>query len=431
MYEFIYKNKSLILEEYKRLLQEQKSIGSKKVIFYLGQNKNYRFRSLGEGSFGIVFKVTYTDANQKIYTFIAKVMKEPNDEPEKVKKLFGIINSIKDKYTQSLIDKYITQIKSVDLESGTMIFEYLEGNDLYDFLDKKKFITENEFYEIVSKILIAILLLHNKLKYTHRDLKPGNIFYDPSTKKLKLIDFGFSCGTRDKQCFNRYQGTSNYIHPRMNKKLIEEFNKSALNSKKTGNLSGAKSKKGGGSVRSTRIKSKSIKSKRINSKRINSQKSSSSKYSNNTNKNMRFPSPKSQDIFSLVVIIFQLYLYMEDPRKLETEEALDSNIKIFFQSGKKKSNKRARFDNRYNKKVVFFSYLKTIDSKQIKNPLISKLIEYIQTYWNFDENNFIQGKRDKSKIIMLNLLNISVNNVQKRHKNEKSVLRKEFEFLKS
>ena len=55
---------------------------------------------------------------------------------------------------------------------------------------------------------------------------------------------------------------------------------------------------------------------------------------------------------------------MEDPSKLDIEEELDNKIKKFFQSDRKRSNKRAKFNNRYNKKVTFFAYLKIIDFKQ-------------------------------------------------------------------
>ena len=64
--------------------------------------------------------------------------------------------------------------------------EYLDGQDLSDFLRDEEDIDEELFYILVSKVLLAVMAFHQILKYSHRDLKLGNIFYNPVEKNVKL-----------------------------------------------------------------------------------------------------------------------------------------------------------------------------------------------------------------------------------------------------
>ena len=84
-----------------------------------------------------------------------------------------------------------------------IFMEYLDGQDLSDFLNDEDDIDEEFFYIITSKVLLAVMSFHQILRYSHRDLKLGNIFYNPIKENVKLIDFGFACSFNDYNCYNK------------------------------------------------------------------------------------------------------------------------------------------------------------------------------------------------------------------------------------
>jgi serine/threonine protein kinase len=231
---------------------------------------------------------------------------------------------------------------------------------------------------------MSVILLHNRLRIAHRDLKPQNIFYNSKTGRLKLIDFGFSCFLNDSSCFNRYQGTSNFIHPRMNNKKLKNLK--------------------GGSMRGLRTKRWNMSSNKIN--RIKS---------NRNNALLRkFPKPRSQDVFSIIIIIFNVYRYID--MELNDEDLiLEDFIKKFFSPSRYAKNRVIKLSSRLDKKRLFFQNLVTIDETKITNNLISEMIKFIKKYWNMTENNFIFGRKDYSKEVLNSLLELSISKLSKKN----------------
>ncbi len=346
---------------------------------------------LGEGTYGLVFKVIY-ESN----TFVIKIMKKKNDEPFKLINLKKKIDVIKSLKVIKLINKYITYIEDIIINESSqiIIFEYLDGEDLDQYLKKSEYIQDNEFFYIISKIILSVSLLHNKLKISHRDLKPANIFYNPETKKLKLIDFGFSCNLNDYNCYNIYRGTNRYIHPRMNQKKI--------NNLRGGSLYGLNTMKRVTNG-NTRIKSRK----------------------NNSN-TLIFPKPRSQDIFAIIIIILKIYTHLDNELNKE-ELILDRFLGEFFAPGIRINNRLNKLKKRLEKKTILFTNLKKINYIDIKNPLLSKLLKLIKKYWNLKDNNFIFKKKDHSKKVLLELFNICLENTKSRKikqifKNEQQII---------
>ena len=105
-----------------------------------------------------------------------------------------------------------------------MIFlEYLDGLNLKDFINET-YINQGELNIIFLKTLIGVRIFHKLLKLSHRDLKLENLFIEKNNN-IKIIDYGFVCDRDDINCYNKYQGTSKYIHPRMNIKLVKNKSK--------------------------------------------------------------------------------------------------------------------------------------------------------------------------------------------------------------
>ncbi len=70
------------------------------------------------------------------------------------------------------------------------IFEDIGGSSLYDMLHHHRF-SISEGLNIAIKIAKALQLIHQK-HIIHADINPKNIIYNPETKALQIIDFGYS-----------------------------------------------------------------------------------------------------------------------------------------------------------------------------------------------------------------------------------------------
>lgn len=74
-----------------------------------------------------------------------------------------------------------------------ILMELIEGEELFDYIMRKKRLTEDEARHILSDLLKILMALHAK-GIVHRDLKLENIMIIPGTRRpqIKLIDFGLS-----------------------------------------------------------------------------------------------------------------------------------------------------------------------------------------------------------------------------------------------
>lgn len=74
-----------------------------------------------------------------------------------------------------------------------IVLELVKDGDLFDYIDRLKFLEEYEASLVILQLMQAIEYM-NKVGVVHRDLKPENILLeanpDKSIKRIKLIDFG-------------------------------------------------------------------------------------------------------------------------------------------------------------------------------------------------------------------------------------------------
>lgn len=91
--------------------------------------------------------------------------------------------------------------------------EYCEGKELFDFIVKKRKLSELEACKFFQEIINALEYLHLH-KITHRDLKPENLLLDFS-QNIKISDFGLSTTYKKGVFLSTPCGTPNYAPPEM------------------------------------------------------------------------------------------------------------------------------------------------------------------------------------------------------------------------
>lgn len=93
-----------------------------------------------------------------------------------------------------------------------LVFEYIEGKDLSDYITERIKLTENETKFILEQICSTINYLHS-IHICHRDIKLDNIMINPETHEIKLIDFGFATKFSERERLKGKIGTPYYVAP--------------------------------------------------------------------------------------------------------------------------------------------------------------------------------------------------------------------------
>ena len=70
------------------------------------------------------------------------------------------------------------------------VFEYFGDCSLKEFIDNEEY--NKEDVSLIFKQLVSAMLSLHQAELFHRDIKPGNIIIEKSSKKIKLIDFGMT-----------------------------------------------------------------------------------------------------------------------------------------------------------------------------------------------------------------------------------------------
>lgn len=101
-----------------------------------------------------------------------------------------------------------------DSQQYFIVSEYLQGGELFDFLNKKGVLNEQTTYAIMKVIFKAVNYLH-KHGIIHRDIKPENLVFAKQDEipSLKLIDFGTADFGDENLIFTNTLGTVYYVAP--------------------------------------------------------------------------------------------------------------------------------------------------------------------------------------------------------------------------
>ena len=162
---------------------------------------------IGEGGFGEVYKI---EKDKKHYALKKSKIKLSEEEINQIIKITDILSKMNSKY----IIKYYQTFK--EKNSLSIIMEYIEGDNLKQFIENKKakgqLIDEKIIYQIILQICMGLQKIHEN-KIIHRDLTPDNIFIDKKYQ-IKIGDFGVSkILTQTKKYTQTAIGKLQYIAP--------------------------------------------------------------------------------------------------------------------------------------------------------------------------------------------------------------------------
>ena len=97
-------------------------------------------------------------------------------------------------------------------DSWIIVMDYLPNFvDLFDHISQNGALSVVNAREVLTQLLDTCTYLIS-LGIDHRDIKDENILYNPTTCRIKLIDFGSASQISDTP-YTRYQGTEVYLPP--------------------------------------------------------------------------------------------------------------------------------------------------------------------------------------------------------------------------
>jgi uncharacterized protein (TIGR02145 family) len=150
------------------------------------QNKEYEIVSLlGQGAMAHV----YLAHDSKFDTNVAiKLLNKESIYSENIRKRF--LAEAKSMFRMS----HPNIIKVTDLiddgDTVAFVMEYVEGETLKEFIERKIKLSDKEITSIFTQMLDAVGYVHEQ-NLVHRDIKPSNFMID-SKGKVKLMDFGIA-----------------------------------------------------------------------------------------------------------------------------------------------------------------------------------------------------------------------------------------------
>lgn len=189
-------------------------------------------KNLGNGGFAFVrlYKCIDTHENDKICNqlFVVKQVRYTNIPMDSLNQIQNDLNKLKNninnEYNINQILEHENIIKTFDIDrnKGAILYEYFDAEDMLDYLNRNTNKDISFFLNSYNDLLYTIDYLHSKHYIAHMDIKLENILINNITKKIKLIDFGFSRYFKLNNIYissHELFGTESYLPPEFFTKL--------------------------------------------------------------------------------------------------------------------------------------------------------------------------------------------------------------------
>eukprot|EP00744_Colponema_vietnamica_P021252 GILI01030324.1.p1 GENE.GILI01030324.1~~GILI01030324.1.p1 ORF type:complete len:273 (-),score=48.90 GILI01030324.1:102-920(-) len=110
-----------------------------------------------------------------------------------------------------------------DQEELWIVLELCSGGELFEVIDKRQAIVEEDAKKYMHSLLEALGYLH-RVGIVHRDIKPENILLGgPDGTQVKISDFGLASRLEPGRLLSSACGTDIYIAPEMIRKTGYDF----------------------------------------------------------------------------------------------------------------------------------------------------------------------------------------------------------------
>jgi serine/threonine protein kinase len=177
------------------------------------QIPNYEIKAvLGEGGMAVVYLAEHRLLHNKV---AVKVLNREYAYNGNIRKRFLSEARSMAKMSHPNIVRVTDLIE--DGETVAFIMEYIEGESLKDYLERKEKLSNDEIRYILLQMLEALEYVHSQ-GLVHRDIKPSNFMLTPQGK-VKLMDFGIAKQTNASSPeytstgTNQQMGTPMYMSP--------------------------------------------------------------------------------------------------------------------------------------------------------------------------------------------------------------------------
>lgn len=162
-------------------------------------------RKLGQGTFGVVYKVI--DTLGDVARVVKLVVSDRHSPLDRLKREYGHLVKVPD-------HPNVVKVLDADVlpwgqgeQIPYMVFEYVEGSDVAEMIQQRLLAPEDAL-ELGKQVVDGLVHLHSH-GFHHCDIKPRNLLW--TTKGAKIIDFNVSVRADDREA--RGGGSRRYLPP--------------------------------------------------------------------------------------------------------------------------------------------------------------------------------------------------------------------------
>ncbi len=168
-------------------------------------------RELGRGAMGVVYLGNDPKINRKVAIKTLDYTQFSKSELKTVKSRFFREAEAAGRLSHNNIVTVYDVGEETDFAFIAM--DYVEGVPLSDFTQKTQLLSVREVYRILQVVAQALNYAHEQ-NIVHRDIKPGNIMYNPQDQQIKITDFGIARITDSvKTRTGSFMGSPSYMAP--------------------------------------------------------------------------------------------------------------------------------------------------------------------------------------------------------------------------
>jgi hypothetical protein len=182
-------------------------------------------KKLGEGSYAVIFSVSKKDDKEHHELALKKILAKTLTEIDKYTKEFELVHSC---IHPNIMKIYGICIRMLDQTTYAlyvlMELSYCDWDkEIKAHILQKKYYSERRLINILRQLTDALLFMQQKLKISHRDIKPQNVllFKDGF---YKIADFGEAKEAKLSKQMNTLRGTELYMSPALYSGLKNERN---------------------------------------------------------------------------------------------------------------------------------------------------------------------------------------------------------------